>query len=148
MICLLIPRCLLYLVHKLLQQFGDILTIKGKGIHSYTVFIEIISPAGEIITELMIIAANNGDFSTAWILPTTLPEGEYTIQVRDIIKKAQTKFYVGNPPNYLNEQDTEVDSKIPTWVRNIFIWYGENKISEDELIRALQFLIKEGIIKV
>ena len=40
------------------------------------------------------------------------------------------------------------DQKIPDWVRNIFIWYGEKKISEDELIGAIQFLIKEGIIKI
>jgi len=38
--------------------------------------------------------------------------------------------------------------EVPEWVRNIFVWYSEKKISEDELIGALQFLIKEGIIKV
>jgi len=37
---------------------------------------------------------------------------------------------------------------LPDWVRNIFIWYGEDKISEKELMGALHFLIKEGIIKV
>jgi len=42
----------------------------------------------------------------------------------------------------------ESKSKLPEWVRNIFIWYAENKISEDELIGAFQFLIKEGIIKI
>jgi len=39
-------------------------------------------------------------------------------------------------------------SKIPDWVRNIFIWYGEDMIEEDDLINALQFLIQEGIIKI
>jgi L-ascorbate metabolism protein UlaG (beta-lactamase superfamily) len=42
----------------------------------------------------------------------------------------------------------EPEPKIPEWVRNIFIWYGEDQISEDELIAALQFLVQEGIIKV
>jgi len=42
----------------------------------------------------------------------------------------------------------ESKTKLPEWVRNIFSWYGEDKISEDELIGALQFLIKEGMIKV
>jgi len=37
---------------------------------------------------------------------------------------------------------------IPDWVRNIFIWYAEDKISDEELIEALQFLISENIIKV
>ncbi len=46
------------------------------------------------------------------------------------------------------ERISELTPKIPEWVRNIFIWYGEDKISEDELIGALQYLIQEGIIKV
>jgi len=37
---------------------------------------------------------------------------------------------------------------IPEWVRNVFIWYRDDLISEDEIINALQFLIKEGTIKV
>ena len=45
------------------------------------------------------------------------------------------------------EQDYS-DYIAPEWVRNIFIWYGQNQISEDEFINALQFLIDEGIIKV
>jgi len=39
-------------------------------------------------------------------------------------------------------------SKIPEWVRNIFIWYAEDRISEDELLGAIQFLIQQGIIKI
>jgi tetratricopeptide (TPR) repeat protein len=39
-------------------------------------------------------------------------------------------------------------TKLPTWVKNIFIWYGQDKISEDELISALKFLIAQGIIKI
>lgn len=39
-------------------------------------------------------------------------------------------------------------SGIPDWVRNVFIWYGENKISEDEVLSAIKFLIDEGIIKI
>jgi len=38
-------------------------------------------------------------------------------------------------------------SKIPEWVRNIFIWYAENQISEDELLNAIQFLLDQGILK-
>ena len=38
--------------------------------------------------------------------------------------------------------------KIPDWVKNIFGWYANDQVSEDEMISALQFLIKEGIIKV
>jgi len=38
--------------------------------------------------------------------------------------------------------------KIPDWVRNIFKFYGAGQIGDDDLINGLQFLIKEGIIKL
>ena len=38
--------------------------------------------------------------------------------------------------------------KIPEWIKTIFKLFLEDQISEDELISALQFLIKQGIIKV
>ena len=44
--------------------------------------------------------------------------------------------------------DQEGMPKVPDWVRNIFIWYGEEKISEDELLNAIKFLVSQGIIKV
>ena len=39
-------------------------------------------------------------------------------------------------------------SKIPEWVRNIFVWYADDAISEKELLNAIQFLINEKIIIV
>jgi hypothetical protein len=48
----------------------------------------------------------------------------------------------------IQENNVPSKSKVPDWVRNIFIWYGEGKISEDELVKALQFLVQKGIIKI
>jgi len=38
--------------------------------------------------------------------------------------------------------------KIPDWVKNIFIWYGQDQISEDELLDTLEFLIESRIIEI
>ena len=38
--------------------------------------------------------------------------------------------------------------KIPDWVKNIFIWYGQDQVSEDDLLNAIKFLINKGIIKI
>jgi len=38
--------------------------------------------------------------------------------------------------------------KIPDWVKNTMQWYLDGVISEDEMINAIQFMIKEGIIKI
>ena len=50
-------------------------------------------------------------------------------------------------------EDLEVNAqeniqKVPDWVRNIFIWYAEDKISEDELLNAIKFLVNQGIINL
>lgn len=37
-------------------------------------------------------------------------------------------------------------SNIPDWVRNIFAWYGDELISEDELLNAIKYLVDQKII--
>jgi len=41
----------------------------------------------------------------------------------------------------------EETALIPDWVRNIFIWYAEDRISEQELLDAIQFLIDIEILQ-
>ena len=38
--------------------------------------------------------------------------------------------------------------KIPNWVRQIFIWYAAEQISESDLLGAIQFLANQGIIEL
>ena len=38
--------------------------------------------------------------------------------------------------------------KIPDWVNGVFNWYVQGNISEDELIKSLEFLIDSGILVV
>ncbi len=40
----------------------------------------------------------------------------------------------------------ESESKIPDWIHDIFVWYAEGTISEDELLMALKFLVESDII--
>jgi len=51
-------------------------------------------------------------------------------------------------------KDSEVEifeqseSKIPSWVHDIFVWYADKTISENELLSALEYLIAQGILDV
>ena len=38
--------------------------------------------------------------------------------------------------------------KIPSWVRQIFIWYAAEQITEADLLGAIQFLAQQGIIEL
>jgi hypothetical protein len=73
---------------------------------------------------------------------------------------------ISQPQEFLgyNETSTEIDEeidqsseteselinakKIPDWVKNIFVLYSYDEISEDELINALTYLIDQGIIEI
>ncbi len=71
---------------------------------------------------------------------------------------------IPQPQKFLeyNETSTKIDEeidqssktklinakKIPDWVKNIFVLYSYDEISEDELINALTFLIDQGIIEI
>jgi hypothetical protein len=44
--------------------------------------------------------------------------------------------------------DAFADGKIPSWVKNIFVWYGEGKTSENDLLGAIKFLVEQGIIQI
>lgn len=39
-------------------------------------------------------------------------------------------------------------SVLPEWIRNIFLWYGQKQISEQELLQAVEYLISQRIIEV
>ncbi len=41
-----------------------------------------------------------------------------------------------------------VKQKIPEWVKNIFTWYSQDQISEDEVLNAIKFLVNQGIINL
>ena len=60
--------------------------------------------------------------------------------------KCPDKPVVLQDPN-LDEQTPPPKPKVPEWVRNIFIWYAQERISEDELLGAIQFLIDIGILE-
>ena len=40
------------------------------------------------------------------------------------------------------------ESKLPDWIKNIFVWYGEEQISEEDLLNAITFLVENQIIQI
>jgi micrococcal nuclease len=46
------------------------------------------------------------------------------------------------------EYEKQTNTKLPDWVKNIFSWYGEDRIFEDEVLNAIKFLIDNKIILI
>ena len=42
----------------------------------------------------------------------------------------------------------QLESQIPVWVHDIFVWYADESISENDLLSAIEYLISEGILNV
>ncbi len=61
--------------------------------------------------------------------------------------EAETQTQI-DPPSLELETGPSHEStqKIPDWVRNIFIWYAEEKVSEAELLNSIKYLVQQEII--
>ena len=50
--------------------------------------------------------------------------------------------------NELETETTPPESRLPSWIRDIFIWYAEGTLSENELYNAREFLVNQKIINI
>ncbi len=70
-----------------------------------------------------------------------LGEYEKAVLLDEQIEKLQNSS--SHPNQNPNPQNNE---KIPAWIKSVFGWYKEDKISENEVIAAIKFLIEKKII--
>ena len=40
------------------------------------------------------------------------------------------------------------EPKLPDWIKNIFVWFGQGQISEDDVLNAITFLVANQIIQI
>ena len=40
------------------------------------------------------------------------------------------------------------EPKLPDWIKNIFVWFGQGQISEDDVLNAITFLVTNQIIQI
>ncbi len=44
------------------------------------------------------------------------------------------------------EEVVESESRIPDWIHDIFVWFAEGEIGEDDLLSAIKYLVESDII--
>jgi len=127
---------------------GEILTIRGTGAHSYSIWAKIISPQGEEITELKFLAPKSGEFFTAWIIPKSIAQGIYTIEARDVVQKTITNFEIQSSQKLSSSTEpiSQTPATIPKWVQDISSWWEQGLISDLEYLNAIEYLQKKGVI--
>jgi len=58
------------------------------------------------------------------------------------------EWFDENYPDYTIHEAVGKRQPIPDWIKNNAIWWSEGKLSEDEFVGGIEYLVKNGIIKV
>ena len=113
------------------------------------VLLTITSPSGDI-TKNKISPTGTGYFESFHSLDRYAELGTYKASAtyKDEIIGTQLFDLVDDDTNITQNSSVNQTQKIPSWAKNIFIWYGQDKISEDELLTAIEFLVNDGLIKI
>ena len=115
------------------------------------VYFTITEPDGKTV-QVKTIASDSGNYEN-FILICCNDIGQYSVY-------AEWKgYHIGTVTFEVVENLAEITEgtetvteesiqKIPNWVRQIFIWYAAEQISESDLLGAIQFLANQGIIEL
>jgi len=75
----------------------------------------------------------------------TTKQHEWNLKISSLLYPQENKIDVEETES---SEPISTSTKIPDWVKNIFLWYGQDQIGEDELLNAIKYLINEGILVV
>ena len=112
------------------EEIGNNLTLK------------ITKPDGKISKENIRIARDDVKFTYQYLINRDFPIGKYQITI-----SAKDDNQLG-PISFTIKAKGEEEKSVPFWIKNIAGWWASDIISNAEFVSALQFLVKEDIIKV
>ena len=133
--------------YKKLKIFGTVEDPRS----SVWVYFTITEPDGKTV-QVKTIASDSGNYEN-FILICCNNIGQYTVYAEwrgyhigtvtfEVIKKSAE---ITEGTEAVTEESIE---KIPNWVRQIFVWYAAEQITESDLLGAIQFLVQQGIIEL
>ena len=96
--------------------------------------------------EVIVFTENGGVIGNTTF--TVIKPSEPIPQSLEFLESNVTSTEIGDETDQSSETELINAKKIPDWVKNIFVLYSYDEISEDELINALIFLIDQGIIEL
>jgi len=85
--------------------------------------------------------------STFSIIKSSMP-GTNTSNVIEAITSEEESSATDNVESLQVEEPIQPESKIPVWVHDVFVWYAEKTVSENELLTAIEYLVSQGILDI
>ena len=113
--------------------------------------------------------ANENEYSSnqrKWVTSANIEPEPKTLGIASFVDKSKDpKYYIDryknessykewfdeNYPQYDSIEQAvglELTEKIPRWIKNIFGWYVQDQVSENELLNAIKYLISKKILIV
>ena len=71
----------------------------------------------------------------------------YNDKSQSILVGTFTGSVILGTPSVSDQIESQI-TQMPDWVKNIFIWNSEKKISDEELVNGIEFLVKLKVIKI
>jgi hypothetical protein len=89
------------------------------------------------------IAVDLGDKNIGVLSYTLIQDPSYKTE-----QKVKEEYSMeGNNSNIVQSPD-DTPKKIPDWIKNVFGWYYMDRITEGEVISAIQYLVRNDIINL
>ena len=137
----------------LVYSIGDSLSITGwveyddASTSDVLLSVKISNQNGTVVSDFFLTSDSDGKFEFPFELSADDSPGDYLVNIMSMCREIHRDVCTHKTAEIAISVIGE-ESKIPEWVRNVFVWYAENSISEKELLQALQYLINQNIIQV
>ena len=91
-----------------------------------------------------------GEFSIEIPMSENTKIGSYDIEVTSQCREIHREIctHQKESMSITVEKESNQDKKIPDWIKNVFVWYAQDKVTEEELLRAIEFLVNQNVIQI
>lgn len=104
-------------------------------------------PNSYLVNYVAIDSKGNISMENRTVIVEQISFPEVIMPVKHILNLNDTISVIeSSSSNPIQNNSTSPTKEIPTWIKGVFGWWSEGKMTDKELIEAIQFLVKEGII--
>ncbi|NJK77825.1 MAG: hypothetical protein HC944_02200 [Nanoarchaeota archaeon] len=133
---------------------GESMTLSGT-VNKYdedrTLQISIFDSNQNFILTKKISVNSDSTFSHNFILNEKFLDGDYVIKTQYGNSKVTVgiiSFVVYSQEITSQELKSDIDTKIPEWIKSNAGWWAAGQIDDNSFVQGIQFLIKEGLMKI
>jgi antitoxin component YwqK of YwqJK toxin-antitoxin module len=130
---------------------GEIITFSGN-VNKYdtdrSLRISIFNSNGNLIVTQKTPVNEDRTFSHEVSLNEKFSDGKFQVKAQYGNSKSTVEKISFTINESASTNQTSENTKIPSWIRNNAEWWADGSISDDSFVQGIQFMIKEGLMRV